>query len=113
MPMMLDIGLTVAVKLGSVQTEPAVRLARSKIPVGQLCSAPQAHRTSAELCLTQAPPPTTEPIGIKPLALSRHFTKLRLLVLIHLTFIAYKLDVLGCLQTAAALHSAAKYEYCS
>jgi hypothetical protein len=112
MPMMLDIGLTVAVKLGSVQAEPAVCLARSKTPVGPLFSVLQAHRTSAVLCLAQTLPLTMVQIGIELPTLSRHFTKLRLLVLIHLTSIDYKLGALMLLPTAEVQQSAVKYEYC-
>jgi hypothetical protein len=92
MPMMLDIGLTVAVKLGSAQLEPAEQ-ALLKTPVGPLFSVLQAHRTLAVLCLTQALPPTMAQIGIKPPALSRHFTQPQLVVLMDLITIAYKLDV--------------------
>ena len=110
--MMLDIGSTVVVKLGSVHLD-LVEQALLKTPVGPVFSVPQAHRTLAVLCLTQAPPPTMEPIGIKPLALSRHFTQPQPAVRMDLTTIEYKLDVSMCLQTAEVQQPAAKYEYCS
>jgi hypothetical protein len=112
MPMMLDIGLTVAVKLGSAQLEPAEQ-ALLKTPVGPIFSVPQAHRTLVVLYLTQAPLPTMEPIGIEPPALFRHFTQPQPAVLMDLTTIAYKLDALMCLQTAEAQQPPVKYEYCS
>jgi hypothetical protein len=94
MPMMLDIGLTVAAELGSVLVEPADQSA-PKTPVGPIFSVLQAHRPLGVRCLAQALLLTTEPIGIKPPALSRHFTQPQPLVLIHPTIINYKLDVLN------------------
>ena len=110
--MMLDIGSTVADELGSVQLDLAEQ-ALLKTPVGPVFSVLQAHRTLAALCLAQAPLPTTEPIGIKPLTLSRHFTQPQPAVHMDLTTIDYKLDALMCLQTVEAQQPAVKYEYCS
>ena len=110
--MMLDIGSTVVVKLGSVHLDLAEQ-ALLKTPVGPVFSVPQAHRTLAVLCLAQAPPPTMEPIGIEPLALSRHFTQPQPAVRMDLTTIDYKLDALMCRQTAEAQQPAVKYEWCS
>ena len=110
--MMLDIGSTVVVKLGSVHLDLAEQ-ALLKTPVGPVFSVPQAHRALVVLCLAQAPLPTMEPIGIKPLALSRHFTQPQPAVRMDLTTIDYKLDVLMWRQTAEAQQPAVKYEYCS
>ena len=110
--MMLDIGSTVVVKLGSVHLDLAEQ-ALLKTPVGPVFSVPQAHRALVVLCLAQAPLPTMEPIGIEPLALSRHFTQPQPAVHMDLTIIDYKLDALMCLQTVEAQQPAEKYEYCS
>ena len=109
--MMLDIGSTVADELGSVQLDLAEQ-ALLKTPVGPVFSVPQAHRALGVLCLAQIPPPTMDPIGIEPLALSRHFTQPQPAVRMDLTTIDYKLDALMCLQTAEAQQPAVKYECC-
>ena len=62
---------------------------------------------------TQATDIVTEPTGIEPLTLFRHFIQPRPAVLMDLTTIDYKLDVLMCLQTAQVQQPAVKYECCS